>query len=200
VRAGQQPDEEGGALDAKLAAAFERLGQALRVQLAEAAREQGLSPTQAQIVLRLAAAADPPARRIGALAAEFDVTHPTVSDAVSALRRKGLVEPQAAPLMLTARGRLVAARLSGWDARTRLALASLPAARKRLALALLLDAIAALQRSGAITIARMCVTCRHFRPGQHAGARRPHHCALLAVALGEGDLRVDCPEHEQQAA
>lgn len=189
------PEDEAGALDAKLTAALERLGQALRVQLGEAARRHGLSPTQAQILLRMNAS--PPVRRVGALAAEFDVTHPTVSDAVAALRRKGLVCGEPGPLMLTSHGRTVARKLAAWDLRTRRAVASVPAAHKHLAFRLLLDVIAALQQAGGITVARMCVTCRHFRPAEHRGSPKPHHCALLDAPLGEGDLRVDCAEHEQ---
>lgn len=58
--------------------------------------------------------------------------------------------------------------------------------------------IAELQRAGVITIARMCVTCRHFRPDVHHG-ERPHHCALFELPLAQRNLRIDCPEHERAA-
>jgi DNA-binding MarR family transcriptional regulator len=204
------PEDElaglGGAppdLDAKLAAALERVGQALRVQMWDKAKQHGLSPTQLQVLLRLAA--DPPARRrIGALAAELDVTHPTVSDAVAVLSRKGLVAREApsrrAVLALTDRGRALAGDLADWHERTRRRLAGFPGADKETTLRLLLDLIAGLQRSGAITVARMCVTCRFFRRDAHAGAARPHHCALVDMPLAAGELRVDCAEHEPRAA
>jgi hypothetical protein len=67
-------------------------------------------------------------------------------------------------------------------------------------LRLLLDLIAGLHRSGVITVARMCVTCRFFRRNQHAGAARPHHCALVDMSMADGELRVDCAEHEPSAA
>jgi len=190
-------------VDAKLAAALERVGQALRVQMWDAAKRHGLSPTQLQVLLRLAT--DPPARRrIGVLAAELDVTHPTVSDAVAVLRRKGLVERDPASrrsaLGLSARGRALADGLAGWDGRTREQLSSLPAADKQATLRLLLDLIAGLQGSGAITVARMCVTCRFFRRDAHPDPARPHHCALVDAPLGTGELRVDCAEHEPRAA
>jgi DNA-binding MarR family transcriptional regulator len=190
-------------IDAKLAAALERVGQALRVQMWHAARHHGLSPTQLQVVLRLAS--DPPARRrIGALAAELDVTHPTVSDAVAVLRRKGLVDRDPASrkgaLTLSPRGQAVAVELADWDRRTREQLADLADADKQATLGLLLDLIAGLQRSGAITIARMCVTCRFFRRNAHPDSDRPHHCALVDAPMGTGELRVDCGEHEPRAA
>lgn len=177
-------------VDAKLAAALERAGQALRVQMWDKAKQHGLSPTQLQVLLRLAA--------------ELDVTHPTVSDAVAVLRRKGLVERQTASrtatLGLSDPGRTLADDLADWHQRTRQQLAALPEADKHATLRFLLDLIAGLQRSGAITVARMCVTCRFFRRDEHPEAIRPHHCALVDMALADGELRVDCAEHEPRTA
>jgi DNA-binding MarR family transcriptional regulator len=190
-------------VDAKLAAALERVGHALRVQMWDKAKQHGLSPIQLQILLRLTT--DPPARRrIGVLAAELDVAHPTVSDAVAVLRRKGRVVRETtsrkASLSLSARGQSLADELTDWDQRTREQFADFPAADKEAALRLLLDLIAGLQRSGAITVARMCVTCRFFRREAHPDAAQPHHCALLDAPMGDGELRVDCAEHEPRAA
>jgi DNA-binding MarR family transcriptional regulator len=190
-------------LDAKLVAALERVGQALRVQMWDKAKQHGLSPTQLQVLLRLAS--DPPTRRrIGVLAAELDVTHPTVSDAVAVLRRKGLVDRdpggRKAALSLSAGGRALADGLADWDQRTRQQLAQLAASDKHPTLRLLLDLIAGLQRSGAITVARMCVTCSFFRRDAHPNSLRPHHCALVDAPMGSGELRIDCAEHEPRAA
>ena len=190
-------------VDAKLVAALERVGQALRVQMWDKAKQHGVSPTQLQVLLRLAN--DPPARRrIGVLAGELDVTHPTVSDAVAVLRRKGLVDRDAgsrkAALSLSARGRAMADGLADWDQRTRQQLADLPVGDKHATLRLLLDLIAGLQRSGAITVARMCVTCRFFRRDAHPNSTRRHHCTLVDAPMGSGELRIDCAEHEPRAA
>jgi DNA-binding MarR family transcriptional regulator len=190
-------------VDAKLVAALERVGQALRVQMWDTAKQHGLSPTQLHVLLRLAS--DPPARRrIGVLAAELDVTHPTVSDAVAVLRRKGLVDRDAASrkaaLSLSARGRTLAAGLTDWDQRTRQQLADLSVADKHATLRLLLDLIAGLHSHGAIGVARMCATCRFFRRDANRDPARPHHCALVDAPLGSGELRVDCAEHEPRAA
>jgi DNA-binding MarR family transcriptional regulator len=190
-------------VDAKLVAALERVGQALRVQMWDKAKQHGLSPTQLQVLLRLAR--DPPARRrIGVLAGELDVTHPTVSDAVAVLRRKGLVDrdrgSRTAALSLSARGRAMADELPDWDHRTRQQLADLPVGDKHATLRLLLDLVAGLQRSGAITVARMCVTCRFFRRDAHPDSPQPHHCALVDAPMHAGDLRVDCAEHQPLAA
>jgi DNA-binding MarR family transcriptional regulator len=185
-------------LDAKLVGALDRAGHALDAELRRSARAGGLTATQARVLLRLSAE---PAerRRVGALAAEFDVRQPTVSDAVSALERKRLVRRRAArddaravDLELTERGRRVAADLSDWDERVRSSLGGLAGERKEAALSLLLDLLADLNRQGVIAEARMCTTCRFFRS--------PGYCTLLEVALEPADLRVDCPEHQPRRA
>lgn len=187
-------------LDERIADALERVGQALRVQQWDAAKEHNLSPTQLQVLLRLAT--DPPElRRIGVLADQLDVTHPTVSDAVSALVRKGLVERETdsrrSPLVPTARGWSVAGELAGWQDRTRRQLAGLPESDKETTLDTLLALIAGLQQEGAITVARMCTTCRFFERDRHGDGA--HHCALLDMPLANQELRVDCPEFEPAA-
>jgi DNA-binding MarR family transcriptional regulator len=199
------PDLPPGAqdLDRKLAAALERVGQAVRVQLWDQAKAHRLTPTQLQVLLRLLYAPDQ-RRRVGILAAELDLTQPTISDAVAVLHRKGLIEreqfgpnPRSTVLSLSARGVELAQTLETWDVRMRNVVAALPDIQKEEALRLLLDMIAGLQREGVITVARMCVTCRFFRKDAHAPGQ--HHCALLDLPLAPSDLRVDCPEHERAA-
>jgi DNA-binding MarR family transcriptional regulator len=193
-------------LDTKLVAALERVGQALRFELREQARRHGLTPTQAQILLRVTS--EPRhRRRVGALAATLDVRQPTVSDAVATLERKGLVERRPDPadarattLCATPQGRAVADRLDAWDTRVRSAVRGLPEQDRKRSLSLLLDLIAALQRVGVVGAARTCPTCRFFRSDVRPSSTAPHHCALLDVPLGAGDLRLDCPEHEPAAA
>jgi DNA-binding MarR family transcriptional regulator len=193
-------------LDTKLVAALERVGQALRFELREHARRQGLTSTQAQILLRLTS--EPHRRRrVGALAATLDVSQPTVSDAVAALERKGLVERRPDPadarataLQPTSSGIDVVDRLEAWDERVRSEVRDLPEAEKQRSLSLLLDLIAALQRAGVVGIARTCPSCRFFRFNPRPTASARHYCALLDVPLGSGDLRLDCPEHEPAAA
>src|SRR5690606_11920501 len=134
-----------------------------------------------------------------ALAQEFDVRQPTVSDAVAALERKGMVARQASlgdarstELLLTPSGHEVAARLEAWQGPAREVLVGLSDGEKQVTLGLLIELIAGLNRSGAIQVARTCPTCRYFRPD---GEKTPH-CALLDMPLGPAEIRVDCPEHE----
>lgn len=178
-----------------LAAATERLAHAVRALRWEAAYALGLSPTQLS-VLEMLDVLPEPRRRVGALAGELDLTAPTVSDAVAALRRKGLVGSAAGrgALGLTPAGRDLLRSTPRWDAPLELALDDLPADRRDATYAAVLEVIGALQRAGVITVARTCTTCRFFDR-----ATDTPRCALLDAPLPPAALRLDCPEHEHAA-
>lgn len=168
-----------------------------------AARAEGLSSTQAHLLLRVTGHPEE-RRRVGVLAGELDVSQPTVSDAIATLERKGLVERErgadarAWALRATRRGRTAAMRLRRWDLQSRLALADQPREEREQALVFLTSLIASLHDVGLISVARTCPTCKHFRPDRNPGG--VPHCALLDMSLPPERLRVDCPEHELRAA
>ncbi|GLY50457.1 MarR family winged helix-turn-helix transcriptional regulator [Lentzea sp. NBRC 102530] len=195
-------DTDGTAgLDRRLADALERLGHGMRSLAQRTAREHGLSPLQQQAVLALAR--HPRERReVAVLAAEFDVTTPTMSDAVTALERKELVtrspgtDGRRRALTLTATGEEVAHGLSSWDDPLTAALAAVPEADRATTLHTLLRAIEGLQRAGVVNLTRTCTTCRFFGRDEHDDPDVPHQCHLLRMPLPLTDLRTDCPEHE----
>jgi hypothetical protein len=85
------------------------------------------------------------------------------------------------------------------------AVGELSAAEQAAFLRGLVTMIRTLQEKGRIPVARMCVTCRFFRPFRHDDPARPHHCAFVDAPFGDGQLRLDCPDHaaapaEQAAA
>lgn len=196
------PSSQHGDVDGKIVAALERISQVFRLLLREKAQEHGLSPIQAQFLIYLLYH-DVELRRVGQLAREFGLTPATVSDAVASLESKGFVEREPWPedrrvltLRLTPKGRRVAADLSTWADAVREHLEGFSSLEKEGLMHSLMRLIGSLQRSGVITVARMCVTCRFFRRDAHPGGGAPHHCGLLDVPLAVSDLRVDCPEHE----
>jgi DNA-binding MarR family transcriptional regulator len=189
-------------VDTKLVAALERLSQVFRVRLREEAWKRDLSPTQAQFLIYLLYH-DVELRRVSQLAREFDLTQATVSDAVASLETKGLVQREQWPedrrvvtLRLTTDGEKLAATLSEWTEPVRVHLERFSPEEREAVMRFLIGLIGSLQRSGLITVGRMCVTCSFFLQDIHPGERAPHHCGLLDVPLSGADLRVDCPEHE----
>lgn len=189
-------------VDARIVATLERLSQVFRVRLREEARQRNLSPIQAQLLIYLLHH-DVELRRVSQLAREFDLTQATVSDAVASLETKGFVRREQWPddrrvmtLRLTAGGEKLATPLSNWADPIREHLERFSPVEREAVMRFLMELTGSLQRSGLITVARMCVTCRFFRRDVRPGEASPHHCGLLDVPLGGPNLRVDCPEHE----
>ena len=197
-----EPSAQHDDADARIVATLERLSQVFRVRLGEEARHRNLSPIQAQFLIHLLNH-DVELRRVSQLAREFDLTQATVSDAVASLETKGFVRREQWPedrrvvtLRLTPDGEKLAAALSRWADPIKHHLERFPPRERETVMRFLIELTGSLQRSGLITVARMCVTCRFFQRDVHPGNASPHHCGLLNVPLGSSNLRVDCPEHK----
>jgi DNA-binding MarR family transcriptional regulator len=191
-------------LDARLVAGIERLGQALRGMLRDAARQHGLSPIQLQLLIQIGQRNDGEAR-VGALAERFDVTAPTVSDAVAALVDKGLVrrspserDGRMVRLTPTEEGMRVMRLAETWADPLLHLLEAVPRPAKLAAFDVVSLLIEGLHDAGVIGLARMCRTCRHLR--SKAEGETQFWCDLLKMPLRSEDLRVDCPEHEEGVA
>lgn len=188
--------------EARLADGLARIATAIRSHDWAGATSAGLTPTQGRALALLDGEED--GLRLGAIARSLAVSAPTVSDAMAALVRKGLVDRteeagdrRAARFRLSARGRRAAADAAAWPAFLEAALARLGPSAQASLNRLLVELIRSLQSSGDIPIQRMCVTCRWFRPNAHpADAERPHHCAYVDAAFGDRRLRLDCREQE----
>ncbi|MFI6151969.1 MarR family winged helix-turn-helix transcriptional regulator [Kitasatospora sp. NPDC051170] len=188
-------------LDARLVDAVERLGDAGRAMLRDAAKREGLSVTQAQLLLRVTTPSAGP-QSTGSFARWLEVSAPTVSDAAAALVRKGLLEAvpdvtdtRRSSWVPTGPGREAAERLHGWRDPLAAGLSACSPQERAVALRVLLEAVASLNRTGRITVARTCLTCRFLRQEAPDG-RAGEWCGLLEAPLAAADLRVDCPEHE----
>jgi DNA-binding MarR family transcriptional regulator len=187
-------------LDRKVLAAVERLGRALRAARQHVATCHELSLLGVSVIETLA---DGRARRVGDLAAELDVSQPTVSDAVTTLDKRRLIARDRDPkdlrsslVTLTNDGHSVATDIAT-ELRPVLAAEAGTSDERATTLRVLLGEIARLQAAGIITVNRSCLACRHYQP---PATRTPARCLLLDTALHDQDLRVDCPEHEPATA
>ncbi len=187
----------------RLATGLAKVAMALRQEIWHSAMAQGLSPTQAQI-LQVLERRHPAA--LQEVARELGVGTATVSEAVTTLIRKGLVrkarpetDRRLVALSLTPAGRREAIRIALWPDLLRATLDELSLEEQKALLSAVVRMILALQRQGRIPVARMCVTCRFFRPNAHADSDLPHHCAFVDAAFGDRSLRLDCPDHQPAA-
>ena len=196
-------------LDKRVTIGLAKIGIALKQQAWAEAGGRGLTPTQGQVLALLRA--NPDGLRLGALAEQLGVTAATTSDSVTALQRKGLVtkEPMAGDgrgviVLLTPTGTREAAAAAAWPDFLLEAVGELSTVEQATFLRALVSMIRTLQEKGRIPVARMCVSCRFFRPYQHDNPARPHHCAFVDAPFGDGELRLDCPDFrtapDEQAA
>jgi DNA-binding MarR family transcriptional regulator len=196
------PDEP---LDKRVTIGLTKIGMALKQQAWAEAGGRGLTPTQGQVLALLRA--NPRGLRLGALAEQLGVTAATTSDSVTALHRKGLVtkEPTAGDgrgivVLLTPTGSREAAAAAAWPDFLLEAVGELSSAEQSTFLRALVAMIRTLQEKRRIPVARMCVSCRFFRPLVHSDPVRPHHCAFVDAPFGDGELRLDCPDHGAASA
>ncbi|AET33287.1 MarR family winged helix-turn-helix transcriptional regulator [Pyrobaculum ferrireducens] len=163
--------------------ALDRLARVYRYLLLKKATSMGLTELQLSILLHVAEGFN----TVGRLAERVAVSQPTVSDAVLALERKGLVRRIKS-------GRLTLIELTPdglkavGEVRRLLAEideAGVAAGGPGLRLALL-RLIAEMQKRGLIE-ARLCLTCRFFKEG---------YCMLLEKKLEITEYRVDCPDYK----
>lgn len=187
-------------ISSRVVTGLAKISLALKTQSWKEAGQQGLTPTQGQILTLLAQKGD---RRLGEIAEALGITPATASDAVKVLVAKGLVvknrgpgDARAVSLSLTPEGRSEAQRTALWPDFLLVAVESLEPEEQQVFLRGLVKMIAALQEKGYIAPARMCVTCTFFRPNVHPGTARPHHCAFVDAAFGDGDLQLECADHQ----
>lgn len=186
----------------QVAIGLSKIAMALRRSAWDRAGELGTNPAQAQVlsVLRAGGLGWMTQRD---LVERLAVTQPTVSDSVQALVKKGLVETRRAEhdrrsllVRLTEAGRQEADRLAQWPDYLLEAIGSLSPEEGRVFLSALVKMIRSLQEQGRIPVARMCVSCRYFRPFVYPGSDKPHHCMFVDAAFGDSELRTDCADHE----
>lgn len=187
-------------LHGRVVAGLAKIGLALRTQQWQATGQRGLNPTQGQILAILRARPD--GISLAELASELGVTPATASGSVAALVRKRLVGKRRLPtnkravvIRLTATGQREADRSVAWHDMLFRAVDQLSQHQQEVLLVALMKMIRCLQEEGAVTQARMCVTCKHFRPFQYSDLYRPHHCDYAQAGFGTRELRLDCAEH-----
>ncbi len=190
-------NEQNQKVESRIVVALERISEAFRVLLWNESKENSLSPIQIQILIFVYFHSLEKCK-VGYLADEFNMTKATISDSVKVLLAKDLVSKETDPmdtrsysLSLTTEGKKIAKKTSFFASSIEQPLEKLTEEQKTIMLNGLLKLIYDLNKSGIITIQRMCFNCSHYKVDKGI-----HYCKLLKSRLAENELRVDCPEHE----
>ena len=191
--------EQNQKIESRIVVALERISESFRVLLWNESKENSLSPIQIQILIFIYFHSLEKCK-VGYLADEFNMTKATISDSVKVLLSKELVTKETDPidtrsfsLSLTNEEKKIAKKSSLFASSIEQPIEKLTQEQKTIMLNGLLKLIYDLNKSGIITIQRMCFTCSNYQLEQGV-----HYCKLLKSKLAENELRVDCPEHELQ--
>lgn len=189
--------EQNQKIESRIVVALERISEAFRVLLWNESKENLLSPIQIQILIFIHFHSLEKCK-VGYLADEFNMTKATISDSIKVLLAKELVAKEIDPndsrsytLSLTYEGKKIAEKSSLFASSIEKPIEKLTQEQKTIMLKGLLNLIYDLNKSGIITIQRMCFTCSFYKTENGA-----HYCNLLKTKLTESEIRVDCPEHE----
>lgn len=189
--------EQNQKIESRIVVALERISEAFRVLLWNESKENSLSPIQIQILIFVSFHSLEKCK-VGYLADEFNMTKATISDSVRVLLAKDLVTKETDPidtrsysLSITNKGKIIAQKASFFASSIEAPIEKLTQEQKKIMLSGLLKLIYELNKSGIITIQRMCFTCSFYD-----ATNGIHYCNLLKTKLAESEIRVDCPEHE----
>lgn len=184
-------------LDNKIVVGLEKLSQVFRVLLWDKAKELSLSPIQIQILIFIKYHSAEKST-ISYLAQEFNVTKPTISDAVKVLEQKKLVkknvdsiDTRSYSLELSLQGKKIVTNTEFYIIPLSKIISKTKAKDKEILWQTILNLIKQLNELEIIGVQRTCFNCSHFVKND-----KFNYCMLLNQKLLTKDIRIDCFEFQ----
>ncbi|MFY4729215.1 MarR family winged helix-turn-helix transcriptional regulator, partial [Nitrospira sp. BLG_2] len=166
----------------------------------------GIGPLQIQVLTFLRSRPNQSAT-VSTIARELSVKLPTASEVIRTLEQKRLVrrrrreiDNRVVTVHLTSLGAKAGHVENRWPEILASATENLSVQEQVVLLTALVKLIRALQLQGEIPVARMCISCEHFRQHAYAESDQPHHCNFYNTAFGDQAFRLDCPEYVEAPA
>lgn len=186
-------------ISSKLVAGLERISEVFKVLLWEKAKLVGLSPIQIQILLFIAYHKQALCN-VSHLAREFNITKPTVSDAIKILDKKELIEKdfssadsRSYSIQLSKKGKIVVSETYDFANPLKNQLGDLNQTDSESLFKTMSQLIYKLNQHGILSVQRTCFGCQFYQKNKTAD-----YCNLLEKKLANKDIRLDCPEFEKK--
>ncbi|MEP2446434.1 MAG: MarR family winged helix-turn-helix transcriptional regulator [Balneola sp.] len=193
------PDQQQEDISSKIVAGMERLSEVFKVLLWDKAKQIGLSPIQIQIMLFIAFHKRELCS-VSHLAKEFNVTKPTVSDAIKVLIKKEFIEKDfSSPdsrsyyVLLTDSGKDLIGGIADFADPLKQQVDSFDQEELEDLFSVISELIYKLNRGKILTVQRTCYGCRYYQKN-----KKIDYCTLLQKNLLSRDIRLDCPEFEEK--
>ncbi|WP_100611043.1 MarR family winged helix-turn-helix transcriptional regulator [Confluentibacter lentus] len=187
-------------LSSKIVAGLERISEAFKVLLWEKATVLGISPIQIQILVFIAYH-KPGLCNVSHLAKEFNVSKPTISDAIRSLDKKGFIEKdysssdnRSYTIKLSDTGINIVSNTENFAYPLKKQLSSINTSELENLFKTLSTLIYQLNKNGILTVQRTCYACKFYNNKLNS-----HYCNLLEKELLTSEIRIDCHEFEDKS-
>jgi len=195
------PNEQENDISCKIVAGLERISEVFKTLLWEKAKVVGLSPIQIQILLFVAYHKSELCN-VSHLAKEFNITKPTISDAVKVLDKKEMIikdyssaDSRSYTIRLSGAGEEIVTRTKDLANPLKKQIDSFEKTDLEDVFKTLSDLIFKLNRNGILQVQRTCYGCKFYLQNSNSD-----YCNLLQKELLNKDIRLDCPEFEAKVA
>ncbi|GGX10260.1 MarR family winged helix-turn-helix transcriptional regulator [Aquimarina muelleri] len=186
-------------VNSKIVIGLERISEVFRSLLWEHAKLLGLSPIQIQILIFIAYHKIDLCT-VSHLAKEFNVTKPTISDAVKILEKKEMIfknktasDSRSYYINLTPEGHKKVSETENFAAPIKKQLLHFNTEEQESLLKIINTLIYKLNQSGILSVQRTCYACKFYTKD-----KSKHYCNLIQTNLKDTDIRLDCPEFEER--
>lgn len=180
-------------LNSRLVVGFERIAEVFRVLLWNHAKELGLSPIQIQLLIFLDSHAVELCT-VSHLAREFNMTKPTISDAVKALAQKELIQKipgsgdaRSYAISLSKKGIDVLKQVKGFTSPLEKSVNEFSTSEKEVLYQSMTKLIFQLHKDEIISVQRTCFACKF-----HERKEKGHYCHFIREDLKDHEIRLDC--------
>lgn len=195
------PEQQQKDISSKIVAGLERISEVFKVLLWEKAKLVGLSPIQIQILIFIAFHKQNLCN-VSHLSKEFNVTKPTVSDAIKILDKKGYIikdysteDNRSYSISLSDSGNDLIAQTYDFANPLKTQVDSFSLVELESLFSTLSQLIYKLNRHGILNVQRTCYGCKFYRKNENSD-----YCNLLQRELMNNEIRLDCPEFEKKAS
>lgn len=193
------PEQQQKDISSKIVAGLERISEVFKTLLWDKAKLVGLSPIQIQLLIFIAFH-KPELCNVSHLAKEFNITKPTVSDAIKILDKKGMIvkdfsstDNRSYSMHLSQLGKEILSKTNDFANPLKNEIDGLGQSDLDDVFKTLGELIYKLNRNGILTVQRTCYGCSFYQKNKDAD-----YCNLLDQELLVKDIRLDCPEFEER--
>jgi len=195
------PNKQQGDVVNKIAVGLERISVILKVLLWEKAKLVNMSPIQIQILIFIMHHKNDLCN-VSYLAKEYNVTKPTISDAIKTLKKKKLIfkdysstDSRSYTIYLTKKGKDIVSKTSDFMAPLKSQINKFDDKELDGVFKTISELIYRVNSNGILQVQRECYSCKFYKKNNDT-----NYCNLIKKELLNKDIQLDCSEYQENFA